>query len=147
MNLKNFIEESDAGFWGISAICSVFSVVVLVYGLNRLRRVQRVSMWGNDCGPLPPARITARSTPWNAHEMGQIFAAEERAAGLSGAAGKAHAAKMYKVKQKMQDMKAQQLNPQGPLWTKAQQQAQVQASQHASKTGSAVGPKKTPQAE
>jgi hypothetical protein len=135
MNLKNFIEESDAGFWGISAICSVFSVVVLVYGLNRLRRVQRVSMWGNDCGPLPPARIAARPTPWNAHEMGQIFAAEERAA---GAAGKAHIAKMNKVKQKMQDLKAQQLNPQGPLWTKAQQQAKedaaAQAAQQAAKS-------------
>lgn len=46
MNLKNFIEESDLGFWGVSAWCFVFSVVVCYYGLTKLRKVQRVSMWG-----------------------------------------------------------------------------------------------------
>lgn len=45
MNLKNFIEESDLGFWGVSGICGVLSVVVLMYGMRRLRRVQKVSMW------------------------------------------------------------------------------------------------------
>jgi magnesium transporter len=47
MNLKNWIEEHDLGFWGVSATCAVVSVVVLVMGLTRLRKVQRVSMWGN----------------------------------------------------------------------------------------------------
>jgi hypothetical protein len=50
MNLKNFIEESDLGFWGVSGFSVAVSVVVLMYGLGRLRRVQRVSMWG-ECGP------------------------------------------------------------------------------------------------
>ncbi|KAF2873008.1 hypothetical protein BDV95DRAFT_568533 [Massariosphaeria phaeospora] len=50
MNLKNFIEESDLGFWGISAWCSVFGALVAVYGLQKLRRVQRVSMWGHGGG-------------------------------------------------------------------------------------------------
>jgi hypothetical protein len=53
MNLKNFIEETDIGFWGISGISAVVSVVVLVYGLQRLRRVQRVSMWGHGDACLP----------------------------------------------------------------------------------------------
>ncbi|KAJ9635380.1 magnesium ion transporter [Coniosporium tulheliwenetii] len=46
MNLKNFIEESDLGFWGVSAWCAVFTAIVCSVGLNRLRKVQRVSMWG-----------------------------------------------------------------------------------------------------
>jgi len=50
MNLKNFFEESELGFWGISAISAAFSTAVLVYGLGRLRKVQRVSMWG-ECSP------------------------------------------------------------------------------------------------
>jgi magnesium transporter len=46
MNLKNFIEESDVGFWGVTGWCAVFSSIVCAYGLTKLRKVQRVSMWG-----------------------------------------------------------------------------------------------------
>lgn len=46
MNLKNFLEESDYGFFGVSAWSFVFAGVVCGYGLSKLRRVQRVSMWG-----------------------------------------------------------------------------------------------------
>ena len=46
MNLKNFIEESDLGFWGVTGCCTVFAGVVCMYGLTKLRKVQRVSMWG-----------------------------------------------------------------------------------------------------
>ena len=46
MNLKNFIEESDLGFWGVSAFCAVSCVVVFGYGLHKLRKVQRLKMWG-----------------------------------------------------------------------------------------------------
>lgn len=46
MNLKNFIEESDLGFTAISAWCTVFGIIVCVWGLTKLRRIQRVSMWG-----------------------------------------------------------------------------------------------------
>jgi magnesium transporter len=52
MNLKNFIEESDFGFYGISAWCSVFGFIVAVYGLRKLRNVQRVSMYGHGPGAL-----------------------------------------------------------------------------------------------
>jgi len=46
MNLKNFMEESDVGFLGVTAWCSVFAALVCTYGLTKLRKVQRVSMWG-----------------------------------------------------------------------------------------------------
>ena len=46
MNLKNFMEESDLGFIGVTAWSFVFAMIVCAYGLKKLRRVQRVSMWG-----------------------------------------------------------------------------------------------------
>ncbi|KAF2404254.1 cora-domain-containing protein [Trichodelitschia bisporula] len=46
MNLKNFIEESDLGFGAVSVACAAISAIVLWLGLGRLRRVQRVRMWG-----------------------------------------------------------------------------------------------------
>ncbi|KAL2871516.1 CorA family magnesium transporter [Aspergillus lucknowensis] len=46
MNLKNFIEESDIGFGAVSVTCFAISALVCVYGLARLRRLQRVRMWG-----------------------------------------------------------------------------------------------------
>ncbi|KAL8777130.1 MAG: hypothetical protein Q9213_007990 [Squamulea squamosa] len=46
MNLKNFLEESDFGFFGVSASSFVFAAIVCSYGLGKLRKVQRVSMWG-----------------------------------------------------------------------------------------------------
>ncbi|KAF2454673.1 hypothetical protein BDY21DRAFT_352415 [Lineolata rhizophorae] len=46
MNLKNFYEESDLGFGTVSAACFFLTVAVCVYGLKKLTKVQRVSMWG-----------------------------------------------------------------------------------------------------
>ena len=46
MNLKNFIEESDLGFLGVTAWSFIFAAMVCTYGLKKLRRIQRVSMWG-----------------------------------------------------------------------------------------------------
>ncbi|KAL8721300.1 MAG: hypothetical protein Q9181_007743 [Wetmoreana brouardii] len=46
MNLKNFIEESNLGFIGVSTFSFVFAAIVCSYGLSKLRKVQRVSMWG-----------------------------------------------------------------------------------------------------
>ncbi|MCJ1356163.1 MAG: magnesium ion transporter [Icmadophila ericetorum] len=50
MNLKNFIEESNLGFIGVSAWSFVFAGIVCAYGLVKLRKVQRVSMWGEQGG-------------------------------------------------------------------------------------------------
>lgn len=46
MNLKNFIEESDFGFGGVSVICFTLTAIVSLYGLAKLRKLQRVRMWG-----------------------------------------------------------------------------------------------------
>ncbi|EME49720.1 hypothetical protein DOTSEDRAFT_68485 [Dothistroma septosporum NZE10] len=46
MNLENFIEESNYGFFGISGMCGVLTTVACVIGFRRLRKVQRLSMWG-----------------------------------------------------------------------------------------------------
>lgn len=46
MNLKNFLEESSIGFWGVTGWSIIFAGVVCTYGLTKLRKVQRVSMWG-----------------------------------------------------------------------------------------------------
>lgn len=50
MNLKNFIEESDLGFLGVTAWSFIFAAAVCTYGLKKLRKVQRVSMWGEQGG-------------------------------------------------------------------------------------------------
>ncbi|CAO1598876.1 MAG: hypothetical protein LQ349_000381 [Xanthoria aureola] len=50
MNLKNFIEESNLGFIGVSAWSFIFAAIVCSYGLGKLRKVQRVSMWGEHGG-------------------------------------------------------------------------------------------------
>ncbi|KAK3900185.1 hypothetical protein C8A05DRAFT_17482 [Staphylotrichum tortipilum] len=46
MNLENFIEETNWGFGAVTAISSVFSLLVCWYGLVKLRKVQRVKMNG-----------------------------------------------------------------------------------------------------
>lgn len=46
MNLKNFMEESDLGFGGVCVVSFAIAAVVCGYGLGKLRRVQKVSMWG-----------------------------------------------------------------------------------------------------
>lgn len=45
MNLKNFMEDSNFGFGGVTACSFLVAALVSMYGLKRLRRVQRVSMW------------------------------------------------------------------------------------------------------
>jgi magnesium transporter len=64
MNLKNFIEESDWGFYGISGWCTVVGCIAAVYGLHKLRRVQRVSMYGHGPNALvsrEPTRAMGKS--------------------------------------------------------------------------------------
>lgn len=59
MNLKNFIEENDFGFFGVSAWCTVFGSIVAVYGLQKLRRVQRVSMYAHGPGSIVSSKPKA----------------------------------------------------------------------------------------
>lgn len=46
MNLKNYMEASDVAFLGVTFGTAVLAAVVWTYCLKKLRRVQRVSMWG-----------------------------------------------------------------------------------------------------
>lgn len=46
MNLENFIEETHWGFGGVSAFSTVLAIIACMYGLRKLRKVQRLSMWG-----------------------------------------------------------------------------------------------------
>jgi len=46
MNLKNFLEEADFGFATVSGACFLLSAFICTYGLMKLRKVQRVRMWG-----------------------------------------------------------------------------------------------------
>ncbi|WPG98671.1 Hypothetical protein R9X50_00146400 [Acrodontium crateriforme] len=46
MNLENFIEETNYGFFGISALSSLVAIIGCAWGLRRLRAVQRLRMWG-----------------------------------------------------------------------------------------------------
>lgn len=65
MNLRNFLEESDFGFVGVTAWSFTFAALICTFGLHKLRKVQRVSMWGgegghrgrgpwNEVDPMPP---------------------------------------------------------------------------------------------
>ena len=59
MNLENFIEETNYGFFGISGLCAALTVASSIWGLRRLRKVQRVSMWG-ESGSVRQARALGR---------------------------------------------------------------------------------------
>lgn len=45
MNLKNFLEESNFGFIGVTGGTVLFAGLVCTYGLMKLRKLQRVRMW------------------------------------------------------------------------------------------------------
>ncbi|KAF1916934.1 hypothetical protein BDU57DRAFT_517354 [Ampelomyces quisqualis] len=61
MNLKNFIEDSNWGFGGVSVWCVFFGSIVAVYGLHVLRRVQRVRMYGHDPQSLVSKSLDGRA--------------------------------------------------------------------------------------
>jgi magnesium transporter len=64
MNLKNFMEETDWGFFGVSGASLFFAGAVVWFSLTKLRKLQRVSLWGEqgrrsrgnwkDVDPMPP---------------------------------------------------------------------------------------------
>lgn len=82
MNLKNFIEEDDFGFGGVSAVCFILTGIVCYYGLGRLRKLQRVRMWGEGgvgtaslAPPLSPRRTSIPSTRsnWRAESIEPVW--------------------------------------------------------------------------
>lgn len=50
MNVKNFIEESDVAFGSVTVFCFGLSAIVALYGMRKLRKVQKVRMWGEGYG-------------------------------------------------------------------------------------------------
>ena len=95
MNLKNFIEESDFGFAGVTAGSAILGLVVWSYGLKRLRRVQRVSMWGEQGSrsrgpwtdinnPLPALPGESRTERQRRLEHARIESGEDGARGREG---------------------------------------------------------------
>ncbi|KAI6249054.1 Mitochondrial inner membrane magnesium transporter [Erysiphe necator] len=46
MNLKNYLEDSNLGFLGVTGWTLIFSGIICTYGLSKLRGVQRLTMWG-----------------------------------------------------------------------------------------------------
>ncbi|CAI7574512.1 unnamed protein product [Penicillium viridicatum] len=81
MNLKNFIEESDFGFGGVSVICFALTGLVCVYGLAKLRKLQRVRMWGESgvggstFAPLSPKRsaLGGNRNNWRADSIEPVW--------------------------------------------------------------------------
>ncbi|EYE96951.1 CorA family magnesium transporter [Aspergillus ruber CBS 135680] len=77
MNLKNFIEESDFGFGGVSVTCFAITAVVCVYGLHKLRKLQRVRMWGESGvggAPIAPlASSVGHRSNWRADSIEPVW--------------------------------------------------------------------------
>ncbi|OJJ43087.1 hypothetical protein ASPZODRAFT_28672 [Penicilliopsis zonata CBS 506.65] len=80
MNLTNFIEESNLGFGVVSAVCFAVTAVVCVYGLAKLRKLQRVRMWGEAGvgGAGAPMsnfadRNSLRRSNWRADSIDQVW--------------------------------------------------------------------------
>ena len=56
MNLKNFWEENDFAFVGVSVFSAAFGIVICRWGLKKLSKVQKVSMWGQTPGDAQQGR-------------------------------------------------------------------------------------------
>jgi magnesium transporter len=69
MNLKNFMEESSLGFLGVTGWCLVFAGIVCGYGLTKLRKVQRVTMF---------AESGAKGRDWITDDTGLQLGRRER---------------------------------------------------------------------
>lgn len=48
MNLENFVEETNWGFGAVTLVSSAMSIWVCLYGLKKLRRLQRVKIAGDE---------------------------------------------------------------------------------------------------
>ncbi|KAK5082535.1 magnesium ion transporter [Exophiala xenobiotica] len=76
MNLENFIEETNWGFSAVTGFSIAFSAWLCVYGLRKLRKVQKVRMWGEsgmEPGPYSSGSVrsaTARLEALGAMGMG-----------------------------------------------------------------------------
>ncbi|KAK9479507.1 hypothetical protein V1514DRAFT_328115 [Lipomyces japonicus] len=65
MNLKNFMEDSTAGFVGMTTFASAVVMIIIAIGLKHLRRVQRVTMtWDHhNAGVTSASSSSSSSSP------------------------------------------------------------------------------------
>ncbi|EGC49102.1 inner membrane magnesium transporter mrs2 [Histoplasma capsulatum var. duboisii H88] len=100
MNLKNFLEESDIGFTAVSGVCFAFAAFVCAYGLMKLRKVQRVRMWGEaglhdrSIGALGlrSDRRAANRTDWRSDFVGPLW---------TGLAGETRGERLKRLRQRV----------------------------------------------
>ncbi len=79
MNLNNFIEETDWGFGSVSVVCFGLSAAICVYGMRKLRKVQKVRMWGEGIDTMAARARAAGRGNWRseavesqAHRIGRL---------------------------------------------------------------------------
>ncbi|KAK5941637.1 magnesium ion transporter [Knufia obscura] len=70
MNLENFIEETNWGFAAVTGSSAIFSAWLCVYGLKKLRKVQKVRMWGESGMESFSAASAGRSATARLEAMG-----------------------------------------------------------------------------
>lgn len=80
MNLENFIEDSNVAFGAVSLTCFILSAWICKYGLTRLRRVQKVRMWGEmEVPSVGAARLSpGRKRNWRSDIQEQLGISKER---------------------------------------------------------------------
>ncbi|KAJ5529332.1 Magnesium transporter MRS2/LPE10 [Penicillium freii] len=136
MNLKNFIEESDFGFGGVSVICFALTGLVCVYGLAKLRKLQRVRMWGESgvggstFAPLSPKRsaLGGNRNNWRADSIEPVW---------GSLPGEGRSERMRRLKENSAAAAAQAAS-RNLKSTPANSQAATQASATASKNARAA---------
>ncbi|OLN96375.1 Mitochondrial inner membrane magnesium transporter MRS2 [Colletotrichum chlorophyti] len=72
MNLENFIEETNWGFGGVTAVSTICSLIVCWYGLVKLRKVQRVKMMFDERGPLTRSGGRQQQAHWFQDDGGAV---------------------------------------------------------------------------
>ncbi|KAK5036699.1 magnesium ion transporter [Exophiala sideris] len=79
MNLNNFIEETNWGFTSVTTVCFVLTGVICMYGMRKLRKVQKVRMWGEGVDSFPQRARIANRGNWRseavesqAHRIGRL---------------------------------------------------------------------------
>lgn len=130
MNLKNFIEESDFGFGAVSVTCFFCSIIVSLYGLAKLRKVQRVRMWGEGMDTTGMGPLHNRSLALSNRGNWRSDSVEPMLAGLPG---EARSERMRRFKEAVKPNGAKSSSAAEAARRAAMSQAQQSASRQHSK--------------
>lgn len=132
MNLKNFIEESDFGFGAVSVTCFVSSIIVSLYGLAKLRKVQRVRMWGEGMDSAGIGPLQNRSLALSNRGNWRSDAIEPMLAGLPG---EGRSERMRRFREAVKSNAAKNNSPADAARRTALSQARQSASRPQGKDG------------